>query len=79
MDWTKLETDGIDIPHKGEVYHLAKGWKQVMVLAAEEDVLYQVILTQRGEKPRRKTFESCSTTRFVAEYRLAEKTKRDYA
>ena len=78
-DWTKLETDGLDIPCKGEVYCHTGSNKRVRILAAEADVLYEVLLTRDGRIPQRPSFGSCVTTKFVVEYRLAEKTKRDYA
>ena len=78
-DWTKLETDGLDIPCKGEVYCHIGSRKRVRILAAEAAVLYQVLLAPNGSAPQRPSFEGCETVRFVAEYRLAEKTKRDYA
>ena len=78
-DWTKLETDGLDIPIKGEVYCHTGSRKRVRILAAEADVLYQVLLTLDGRVPQKPSFGSSTTAEFVSEYSLAEKVKWDYA
>ena len=67
-------------PQKGQVYQHRGSKKRIAILSAGEyEVLYQVLVTREGRDPKVASFYSCTVSNFERDYRLAEKSKRDYA
>jgi len=68
------------IPQKGQVYQHRGGKKRIAVLSAGDyEVLYQVLVTREGREPKVASFFSCTMSQFERDYRLAQKSERDYA
>lgn len=67
-------------PQKGQVYQHKKNKKRIEVLSVGEyQVLYQVLLTRKGEEPKVASFNGCTVSQFERDYVLAENQNRDYA
>ena len=67
-------------PQKGQVYQHRGSKKRIAVLSAGEyEVLYQVLVTREGKEPKVASFNSCTMSNFERDYRLAQKSEKDYA
>ena len=67
-------------PQKGRIYQHRGSKKRIAVLSAGDyEVLYQVLVTREGRDPKVASFYSCTVSNFERDYRLAQKSERDYA
>jgi len=67
-------------PQKGQVYQHRGSKKRIAVLSAGDyEILYQVLVTRNGRDPKVASFYSCTVSNFERDYRLAQKSEKDYA